>query len=53
MYSDNVSRFLNINKHMISTELECEFTLFVMICFLCIISALVMGYNSMSKNELD
>jgi len=53
MCSDNVSRFLNINKHMLSTELNREFTLFVIICFLYIISVLASGYNSMSKTELD
>jgi hypothetical protein len=33
MFSD-VSRFLYIDKHTISTELDCVFTLVVMICFL-------------------
>jgi hypothetical protein len=53
MYTNNVSRLLYINKHMLSTELDCEFTLAVMICFLYITSVLASGYNSTSKTELD
>jgi len=52
VYSNNVSRFLYINKHMLSTELDCEFTLFVIICFLYIISVLASGYNGTAKTEL-